>query len=145
VRQASGADGITDEFRVTVLLKEYDTLRTEVLARIRSRFELLTVSVAALGFLLSRKDTAAELLVLSGIVVFTLHTYFGWSIAKINHRLADIESQVNRRVADEVLVWESQMSSNFFIRFRQLRTTRKARRSGDAREPTDGGRRARLG
>ena len=117
-----------EEFRVTVLLKEYDTLRAEILARIRSRFELLTVAVAGLAILLGRKHTPALLMLglcggLCGVVL-ALHTYFGSSIAKINTRLAAIERDVNRRLDDKLLAWESSMSKNWLNKFHEPRDRR---------------------
>ena len=118
------------DFRVTVLLKEYDTLRAEILARIRSRYELLTVGLAGLGLLLARRHSNAALLIGLGGLVLGLHTYFGQTISKINDRLADLEAEVNRRLGDELLLWESRHGSNSFIKLREYRRQRALRKTG---------------
>lgn len=115
-------------FRVTVLLKEYDTLRAEILARIRSRFELLAVSFAALAVLVKVQHASAWLIVGLVIGVAVLHSYFGWSIAKISDRLATIEGEVNRRLDDNLLAWESHLGSRFAIALRARRARRSQRR-----------------
>ncbi|HZQ28048.1 MAG TPA: hypothetical protein VFA94_10160 [Acidimicrobiales bacterium] len=119
------------QLRVTVLMKEYDTLRAEILARIRSRFELLAVSFAALAVLVKVQSASAWLII--GLVggVAVLHTYFGWSIARISDRVAAIEDEVNGRLADELLRWESRLGSRFAIELRRRREQRaRGRRRG---------------
>jgi len=112
-------------------MKEYDTLRAEILARIRSRFELLAVSFAALAVLVKVQSASAWLII--GLVggVAVLHTYFGWSIARISDRVAAIEDEVNGRLADELLRWESRLGSRFAIELRRRREQRaRGRRRG---------------
>ncbi|MDQ1446094.1 MAG: hypothetical protein QOI20_2558 [Acidimicrobiaceae bacterium] len=111
--------GPSVELQVNVLLKEYDALRTEVLARIRSRLELLTVALAGFGLLLHAKHVRPGLVAALALGVVALHTYFGWAIAKINRRLTAVERDVNARMGEDLLQWESRYGSRFFIRLNQ--------------------------
>lgn len=104
-----------EQLRVTALLKEYDTLRAEILARVRSRFELLTVALVGIGIAIELEPINWQLVIGLLVAVAGLHTYFGLTLSKINRRLAAVEQDVNARLGADVLLWESNYGSRFFI------------------------------
>lgn len=123
-----------DELMVTIAMKEYDTLRTEALARIRSRFELLAVGVAGSGLVFGAKGWVPGALAATAVV--SLYVYLGWSIGKISNRVAAIERDVNRRLGEDVLQWESRHASRFYIWLRKSRATTSTSASGLPARPS---------
>ena len=97
-------------------MKEYDTLREEILARSRVRFELLGFLAVAAGiFADGQRGVWLSTVVAVSTVVVAFATWFGFGreIKRIAHQLQKIEGKVNRLVqgddgvADDVLMWET--------------------------------------
>lgn len=95
---------------VEVLLREYDTLRTEILARVRTRFELLGfLAVIATFAGSSNVSTPARALVVVAAVAVALvvWAWFASGIKRCAGRILEIESRVNALMGSELLAWET--------------------------------------
>jgi hypothetical protein len=105
---------------LNVLLKEYDTLRSEILARIGNRFALLSVVVAAVAFVGSQKVAIGGwrwgLLALATVVISLIWVQLGRAIGRLSTRIAVIEGKVNEITGDELLHWESDRQGGLFNR-----------------------------
>lgn len=113
--------------KIDVLMKEYDTLRQEILARSNNRFSILGLMFAAATALAAFKNTSmlkdislttaawsmAVWLLLMGAVWWSL----GRLIYACNRRLVMIERQVNELAGEELLRWETTYSPNTLLRF----------------------------
>lgn len=101
-----------DRLKVEVLLREYDTLRTEILARVRTRFELLGFLAIITAFAGSRDSsttvavTVAAVALLIAIVVWI---WFARGIKRCAVRILEIETKVNELLDDDLLRWESSL------------------------------------
>ncbi|MGH8601688.1 MAG: hypothetical protein ACREXR_02570 [Gammaproteobacteria bacterium] len=97
---------------VQILLKEYDTLRAEILLRIAHRFAFLGLTGAAGGyvfFTLKYKDLAIYqiiVLIIAALAVLVAWFWQGQVIARCSERIAEIEVAVNSLAGAELLVWE---------------------------------------
>ena len=125
----SDKDHATDQI-VAVLSMEYQTLREEVLGRLSSRFQFLTIGIAAAAFAASavgmappRQLNAAWQQILASFVVVLIAALFvagvvtyyraGVMISVLSERIAKIEVRINSLMgnaydANDVLVWESE-------------------------------------
>lgn len=112
--------GISDEVKINILMKEYETLRSEILHRLNRRFALLGLFGAVLAYALFKVDkyTTVNLSVIfaSIFILGAIWFRFGQMIQRCSSRILEIEQQVNSLVGDELLVWETRRRSSFFHR-----------------------------
>lgn len=123
-----------------VLLHEYDTLRAEILARTSSRFQLLGLAAVA-ATLVTAKWGSGNLpgwdifWIVVGIVGGTavvaavIWLVFGFYINRCAARIIQIEEEINNKLGDPVLIWESGL-----VPLSRLRSLRPSRSRSKARE-----------
>jgi hypothetical protein len=108
---------------LTALFKEYDTLRAEILVRVRARFELLGLFLAGAAVILSRKSH--WLLWPFGLGIAVLWAYLGTAVSLCARRLVEIEARVNTLVRADAdpaagdplpLQWETRLRGSWFNR-----------------------------
>lgn len=95
---------------VDVLLREYDTLRTEILARVRTRFELLGFLAVITTIVASQEvsgSTRAWLALSAGAVTLTVWGWFASGIKRCATRILRIEERVNAIMGEVLLAWET--------------------------------------
>ena len=96
---------------VNVLLREYDTLRAEILARVKSRFDMLIFTAPAATFIASQGQLSRNwrFAVVVGAAAFLLSLwfYFGSAINQCSVRIAEVEGMINELVGSPLLQWES--------------------------------------
>ena len=106
---------------LAALYKEYDTIRSEVLVRVRARFELLGLLVAGITIVLSTRNL--WLLVPFVVGLGGLWVYLGSAVSRCSRRLAEIEGRINTLVrADDDPVaadplpmqWETRLQTSWF-------------------------------
>jgi hypothetical protein len=108
---------------LAALYKEYDTLRAEILARVRARFEVLGLLVAGATLILARKTHWLLIpLVLGGGLLWW---YLGSAISRCAGRVAEIEARVNTLVRADAdpaatdpppMQWETGLRRSWFNR-----------------------------
>jgi hypothetical protein len=113
-----------DKLKITVLLKEYDTLRQEVVGRISSRFGLVGFGSALGIYLISQQPTVGRLVIVAlwAAVMAILWWRTGLLIHRCSLRLREIERLVNALARDQLLVWESRVGSRGWMRFYRSKT-----------------------
>ncbi len=94
--------------KLTVLLKEYDSLRAEVLARTNHIYQLFAIAGGAATWLLSRSIDGRFWLLMCGLATVVLA---GWwtsvrDIKKCATRIGELETKVNELVGEDLLQWE---------------------------------------
>ena len=102
--------------RINILLKEYDTLRSEILQRTAAGFALPAVFSGIAGWLLSRiiehHDCTSAIVALSGAILLVgaaiwvwkfVNTQIRWCAARVRR----IENRINFLTQDHLLEWES--------------------------------------
>jgi hypothetical protein len=105
--------------KVEVLLREYDSLRGEVISRLNNRFNLLGYAGAILTYAVFQGGgiTDWRLLCAAGAALALLLVWL-WGAKKIrelSRRIAMIEKQVNTLLGDSLLAWESgQVAGGWF-------------------------------
>jgi len=95
--------------KISILFKEYDTLRTEAISRGSSRYQVIGLGVAVLTWLLSRPfDTMFFVSLATVLTVFLLlsHTAIR-DIDFIARRLRELESEINECAGSKLLKWET--------------------------------------
>lgn len=106
---------------LAALFKEYDTLRAEVLARVRARFELLGVLVAGTTIVLSTRSF--WLLVPFCFGIGGLWLYLGTAITRCAQRIVELEARINLVVRSDrelpatdplPMQWETRQSGSWF-------------------------------
>lgn len=110
----------SEKLQIQILLKEYDTLRQEIVGRINNRFSLVGFGSGLAVFLASQKPTHwGWLLIVSWLVALLL---LWWRTAKLlrrcSVRIADLERQINRLAGAELLAWESHHGGGWLKKIR---------------------------
>ena len=100
---------ITQKEKVTVLLSEYTTLRTEIIQRTGHGFQLLSVGVAVVALVNAIGIdswkwvfSAFAILVVIIAICITLQ-----AIKQLSARVRELESEINARVCEPLLRWET--------------------------------------
>ena len=103
---------MTDSEKIQILLKEYETLRTEMIQRFNHRFQFLTIIGAVGAFIFFKADKISYLGVLAVAIAFIsvllVWVWIGNVIARCSKRVSEIEKQVNSLAEEELLRWETQ-------------------------------------
>jgi len=96
--------------KVQILLKEYDSLRTEILQRIGHRFAFLSFigALGAYAFFASRDLSVYQtvVLIISVLALFGVWWQLGNLIARCSKRIAAIEKAINSFAGEPLLRWE---------------------------------------
>jgi len=98
--------------RINILLKEYDTLRTEILQRTAVSYALAPILAVLAGWLGSRifegyrhMTIAAGLIALCAL--FLSPKFMSIKIRRCSARLQHIEQRINHLAEEDLLEWES--------------------------------------
>lgn len=98
--------------KVQILLKEYDSLRAEILQRIGHRFAFLSLfgAVGAYAFFAAKDMSTYQTIVLmiSALALFGVWWQLGNLIARCSNRIAEIEKTINSFAGESLLRWEHQ-------------------------------------
>jgi hypothetical protein len=101
---------MNEKDKVQILLKEYDSLRAEILQRIGHRFAFLGLfgAVGAYAFFAAKNLSAHQtaVLTISAIALFGVWWRLGNLIARCSKRLAEIEKAINSLAGEPLLRWE---------------------------------------
>jgi hypothetical protein len=98
-----------DQYKITILFKEYDTLRQEILGRIGSRFTLISIG-GGLGVLLGlqrREPWHDYVLMAWAVAALVLWWWTGLLISRCAARVMKIEQRINDLAKDQLLGWET--------------------------------------
>lgn len=108
--------------KVEILLREYETLRQEVLARSGQRFALVTVAGGLMAFLIktekwpawviSAGGTQATLALVGLVVLVVIWRRFQVLIERLGAGISRVEQRVNTLTGDaDLLRWETDQAS----------------------------------
>lgn len=98
-----------ERFKTDILLKEYDTLRSEIMSRTTSRFGILSIGGVLTTFIASQPRGHLTWIV-TGLCVGALLALWWCYGVLIDHcatRIREIEQKVNHLAGDDILLWES--------------------------------------
>jgi hypothetical protein len=102
---------MTDQERVTILLKEYDGLRAEVTARTGFGFQIVNFGIVAFIFLMTRvssPDAVFWVSLVLALIVIGVAAYFDLrDIRRASRRIGEIELDINARAGEDLLIWEN--------------------------------------
>jgi len=110
---------MTDQEKIQILIKEYDTLRAEILQRTGQRFAFLTLfgAVGAYSFFVATSLNSYQILVLiiSAFVLLGVWFQLGNLIARCSRRIAEIEEEINAMAGQKLLKWEHEKRGSKFF------------------------------
>jgi len=99
---------------IEILFKEYDTLRTEIIARTSSGFQLVAIFSGLVGALIAWGASGHATAISICLLIFALAAVGVWFIlaafiplSAVARRVAEIEIEVNRRAGSTLLNSES--------------------------------------
>jgi hypothetical protein len=114
-------DSPSNRDKIDILMKEYDTLRAEILHRSNTRFAFVGLFGALATYALFKTDThtvlTPALIIIAAIFLFFLWIHIGYLIFRCSRRIAEIENQINSLADEQLLVWENRQKNNIFHRF----------------------------
>ena len=94
---------------IQILFKEYDSLRSEIVARTNNGYQLIAVGAGALAWLASR-PVNGMLFVSIGIILVALLAFVGawWRDTYMcSCRVKELEHEINALAGRELLKWET--------------------------------------
>jgi hypothetical protein len=101
---------IGEKERIQILLAEYNSLRSEILARTTSVYQVAAISALAAIWLL-QQQIGKRLLVGGTLAVIGL-SICAWVLARDSMRAAlrvqELEKEINRRAGEHLLVWDNE-------------------------------------
>lgn len=109
-------NNIEAKFKIDILLKEYDTLRAEILQRINARFGIIGFLGTLFAFVLSKWewqpkncsfDVRWPIVALGLTVLLGTWWWFGIRMQRLAARVSSIEKRVNQLAGEELLTWET--------------------------------------
>jgi hypothetical protein len=111
-----------DALKIEILLREYDTLREEVMRRYDAQFQTIGMMAVVLVGLLAAlaagiSGAIIAALVAGAFVVFIfLLLWADHDITKAAERLRELEGEINRRAGERLLRWETNAAGTIFRR-----------------------------
>lgn len=113
---ADSVNCISDKDKIEILLKEYDTLRAEMLQRFDNRFQFIVIigAIGAYAFLKGKKLPWNQVLIVifASVSVIVIWFWIGYIAATQSRRISEIEKQVNKLAGQELMQWESYQIDN---------------------------------
>jgi len=133
---------MTESEKVEVLLKEYGTLREEILQRSNQRFQFIAIAGAMGAFAIFRTSplslTQTAAIIAAVVTVLWVWCRLGHLILRCSRRIAEIERRVNDLAGDDLLQWECvNEARNLFHRVFSTRN-KPQERSGESLRPSTG-------
>jgi hypothetical protein len=111
---------MTDSEQIQILLKEYETLRTEILHCSNQRFSFLTIGGGVATFTLFKAVELAKfqifVLIFAAISLCIFWFQLGRLIGKCANRTSEIEEEINKLSGTPLLKWETTRNRSFFRR-----------------------------
>lgn len=110
---------ITEEKeKIDILLKEYETLRQEILSRTHNRFLMVGIVGAFLAYTLFTNNPILKtyilgiglrtfVLVSGAIALLVIWLWFGYIVGNLDMRISAIDKRINDLVGEELLEWET--------------------------------------
>ena len=99
----------TEKDKVQILLAEYNSLRSETVHRVNNVYQL--VAVAAVAFVWFMGRVADKRFWIALLVCVPALCYYTFDVSKNIYRtairVAQIEKEINRRVGEDLLEWET--------------------------------------
>lgn len=101
---------IGDKEKVSILALEYSSLRSGINARMSNMFQLSAVFVGV-AVLMFRQSFGVRAVVITALVVaFFIGLGLLWhDILKAGRRVQQLETEINRRASEKLLVWETEL------------------------------------
>lgn len=107
-----------DEFgkkgRVEIIMKEYSTLRDEIIGRSAHLVQVLSIGIAALALLFTQ-PLNIKIVLISLLISSLFLLCFSVAIGEISRqaeRVRAIEKYVNEQVGEKLLVWEQDLGGD---------------------------------
>jgi hypothetical protein len=99
---------ITNKEKLSILLSEYSSLRSELLSRTGYGFQIGAAIIALLTWLLQQsfdmRTILAFVLIACGVIIYTKVNIT--QMVKLSKRLRDIEYEVNTIAGEHIMIWE---------------------------------------
>lgn len=127
-----------------VLLKEYETLRAEILQRVSSRDQLFTLLLAAVSIIVAtdKRHTVLAVCIVGGVgLLYWLR--IGYLINLLGSHVASIEDRVNELMSapsdEKLLTWETKWGRHLLSNRLATRLSKIAKASDEAAIDAAGG------
>ena len=118
---------LSENERIQILLREYDTLRTEILQRATHRFGFVSVIAVVFSYGVYHSPSLhlyqAVALGFALIIMACIWFQLGVLIARCSQRISEIETLVNTIAGHQLLSWEGERrKTDFFHTFHRSRS-----------------------
>jgi hypothetical protein len=103
------SEKLSEKDKIQILLQEYSALRSELASNGSKQFQLVALAGVLVSLTLSRPiDRTFWVATLIGVVaLFCLGVMVIRQTQRLVRRTIELETEINRRAGEELLVWES--------------------------------------
>jgi hypothetical protein len=108
---------VTSKEAIDILLKEYDTLRAELIARHTGGFQLLALVLVEIGACLGWIEkfglhkSAWTLIAAFAVVDLVMYSFLNIAIGNCCQRVQEIEKHINELAGIDLLCWEGRFGA----------------------------------
>lgn len=93
--------------KIDILLKEYDTLRTESRDRMRARLAIVGYFTVLAAFIeVQTQLSLFKVFVVTGLALGSVWLYFWILLKRLSVHLLELEKRINSLAGEELLTWE---------------------------------------
>src|SRR4051812_34948065 len=113
IRDRTPDPSLTRNERIQIVMREYDTLRTEGLQRLTSWYQICGVAgtaVVAVAVIMAAYSVTVGLvlLVLFPIPISVMFKNLEFDMYELGNRLREVENSVNTLAEEKLLAWETE-------------------------------------
>ena len=103
------SEKLSQKDKIQILLQEYSTLRSELIFNQNKQFQLVALAGVVISLTLSRPiDRLFWIAISVGVAaLFSLGLMVIRNTRRLVRRVIELETEINRRAGEELLVWES--------------------------------------
>jgi hypothetical protein len=103
------SEKVSDKDKIQILLQEYNTLRSELVSNGSKQFQLVALAGVLVSLILGRPiEKGLWVATLVGVgALFCLGVMVIRHTRRLVRRVIELETEINRRAGEELLVWES--------------------------------------
>jgi hypothetical protein len=103
--------GIGEREKIQILLSEYSSLRSEINSGISSSYQVVSIGTFLMAWLLQQQEIGPRFWIGVCIIVVGA-SYCGrllaYDVVNAATRVQELESEINRRAGEKLLLWENE-------------------------------------
>jgi len=111
---------MNNEEKISILLKEYDSLRTHLLQRLQNRFHFFVLFGAITAFAFFKPENKLTrfqfiILLIGAVFLLGVWFWFGGITVRLSKHISSLEKRINDLAGETLLSWETDRAKNSIL------------------------------